>query len=128
MARRAGLAIGLTFLVAAAAYLWNARRLPSLAPAPPPAFRRRWRLGERLANALLVRDAAARAGFYFTLAAMWRSNTHRLTLACAAAAGFAMAVLALSGAKCHAGRRRLRRGCSRCSRCSTARCWSAFAT
>ena len=29
---------------------------------------------------------------------MWRSNTHRLTLACAAAAGFAMAVLALSNA------------------------------
>ena len=98
MARRAALAIGLTFLVSAAAYLWNARRLPSLAPAPPPAFRRRWRLGERLANALLVRNGAARAGFYFTLAGMWRSNTHRLTLACAAAAGFAMAVLALSGA------------------------------
>ena len=61
MARRAGLAVGLTFLVAAAAYLWNARRLPSLAPAPPPAFRRRWRLGGRLANALLVRHCRRRA-------------------------------------------------------------------
>lgn len=96
MARRAGLAVGLTFLVAASAYMWNARRLPSLAPAPPPAFRQRWRLGGRLANALLLRAAAARAGFYFTLAAMWRSNTHRLTLACAAAAGCAMALVALS--------------------------------
>ena len=98
LARRAGLALALTFFLAAAAYMWNARRLPSLAPAPPPAFRRRWRLGGRLANALLVLDPAARAGFYFTLAAMWRSNTHRLTLACAAAAGFAMAVVALSSA------------------------------
>jgi hypothetical protein len=95
MARRAGLAIGLTFLVAAAAYLFNARRLPSLAPAPAPAFRRGWGLGGRLANASFLRDSAARAGFYFTLAAMWRSNTHRLTLACAAAVGFAMALVAL---------------------------------
>ena len=45
---------------------------------------------------MLARDPTARAGFYFTLAAMWRSNTHRLTLACAAAAGLAMAVVALS--------------------------------
>lgn len=98
MARRAGLAIGVLFFVAAISYLWNARRLPSLAPTQPPAFRRHWRLGERLANGLLVRDPAARAGFHFTLAAMWRSNTHRLTLSCAAAVGFAMAVLALSNA------------------------------
>ena len=40
-------------------------RLPSLAPSPPPAFRRRWRIAERLANGLLVREPAARAGFYF---------------------------------------------------------------
>lgn len=102
LARRAGAALGLTFLLAVAAYLWNARRLPSLAPAPP-AFRRRWRLGERLANRLIVRDPAARAGFYFTLAAMWRSNTHRLTLACAAAAGFAMALVALSNSSLQHG-------------------------
>jgi hypothetical protein len=98
MARRAASAVGAMFALAAIAYAWNARRLPSLSPAQPPAFRRRWRLGTRLANTFLVRDPAARAGFYFTLAAMWRSNTHRLTLAGAAAAGFAMAVLALSNA------------------------------
>ena len=97
MARRAGLIVAVTFLLATAAYSWNARRLPSLAPAPP-AFRRRWGLSARFANALLLRPAATRAGFCFTLAAMWRSNTHRLTLASAAAAGFAMAVLALSNA------------------------------
>jgi hypothetical protein len=96
MGQRAGLALGLTLLLAVAAYSWNARRLPSLAPGAPPAFRRRWGLGGRLANRFLLRHAAARAGFYFSLAAMWRSNTHRLTLASAAAAGFAMAVVALS--------------------------------
>ena len=103
MAQRAGLIFGLTFLLAATTYLWNARRLPSLAPAPPPAVRRRWGPGGRLANALLLRRAAARAGFYFTLAAMWRNNTHRLTLACAAAIGFALAIVALSGANVEPG-------------------------
>ena len=103
MARRALLAVGLTFGLAAAAYLWQARRLPALAPGPPPSRRRRWRLGGRLANAFLAGDLAARAGFSFTLAAMWRSNTHRLTLACAAAAGLAMAVVALSNSIVEAG-------------------------
>ena len=50
-----------------------------------------------------MRDASARAGFHFALAAMWRNNTHRLTLACAAAGGFAMAVLALSNSFPEAG-------------------------
>ncbi len=102
-ARRAVLATGATILVAAIAYLWNARRLASLAPSAPPASRRGWQFGGRLANAWLVRDPAAQAGFYFTLAAMWRSNTHRLTLACAAAAGFAMALVALSSANAQQG-------------------------
>ena len=103
MARRAGVAVSVTFFLAVGAYMWNARRLPTLAPAPPPAFRRRWALGTRVASALLVRHAAGRAGFYFSLAAMWRSNTHRLTLACAAAAGLAMAVVALSNANVREG-------------------------
>jgi hypothetical protein len=34
---------------------------------------------------------------------MWRSNTHRLTLACAAAAGFAMSLVALSNANVEQG-------------------------
>lgn len=103
LARRASVAVGLTLLLAAAAYTWTARRLPALAPAPPPASRHGWRLGARLANRWLVRDPAARAGFYFTLAAMWRSNNHRLTLACAAAAGFAMAMVALSNSNMEQG-------------------------
>jgi hypothetical protein len=98
LARRAGVSFGFLVMLASAAYLWNARQRPSLAPLPPPAFRRRWRIANRVANATLVRNAPAQAGFYFALAVMWRSNTHRLTLACAAAAGFAMSVLALSKA------------------------------
>ncbi len=98
LAQRAVYASGFTAVLAALAYLLRARRLPSLAPASAPAYRRRWHTGARLANAVLVRDLAARAGFHFALAAMWRNNTHRLTLACAAAGGFAMAVLALSSA------------------------------
>lgn len=96
LARQAGLAFLTMTALAVVASMWNARRLKALAPAPPPAGVPRWRLLERAANALLVRSAASRAGFYFTLAALWRSNTHRLTLACSAAAGFAMAVVALS--------------------------------
>ena len=103
LARRAVAAVSVVWLVAVGAYLWNARRVGALAPAPPPSSRHGWQLGGRLANAWLVRDPAARAGFYFTLAAMWRSNNHRLTLACAAAAGFAMALVALSNANIEQG-------------------------
>lgn len=103
LARRAVLATAAVFLVASLAYLWNARRLPSLAPSPPPSSRHGWSLGRRLANAWLVRDPASQAGFYFTLAAMWRNNSHRLTLACAAAAGFAMALVALTSANAQQG-------------------------
>ena len=52
----------------------------------------------RLVNMLVLRDAAVRAGFHFALAPMWRNKTHRLTLACAAAGGLAMAVVVLSNA------------------------------
>ena len=104
LARRAGLAVFGTVLVAAAAYLWNARRQESLAAVPPAATRRRWKIFHGPANAVLLRRAAARAGFYFAAAAMWRSNTHRLTLACAAAVGFAMAVVALSNSGVATGR------------------------
>jgi hypothetical protein len=103
LARRARIAGGLVILITVTAYWWNARRLPSLAPVSPPAFRRHWGGVRRVCNALLVRHAAARAGFYFAIAAMWRSNTHRLTLASAAAVGFAMAVVAASNATLQPG-------------------------
>jgi hypothetical protein len=96
LALRAALALAIALAAAAAASVWNARRLPSVGPTAARASRRRspfaWQLAARLAP-----DAAVRAGFFFTLAAMWRSHTHRLTLACAAAVGFALAVVAVSG-------------------------------
>jgi hypothetical protein len=102
LALRAMLAFAIALVTAGAAYMWNARRLPALTAAPASG-RRRWRGGQRLANALIVREGTARAGFYFTLAAMWRNKTHRVTLACAAAAGFAMVLLSLSGADVEPG-------------------------
>ena len=96
LARRAAAASGVVLLVAAAAYAWNARRFPSAAPL---GSRRRWtwRVPGRVARLLVVRNQTSRAGFFFTLAAVWRSGVHRLTLACAAAIGVAAAVVTLSG-------------------------------
>ena len=50
-----------------------------------------------MARFMFPRSAAARAGFDFALATLWRNKTHRLTLAAAAAIGFAMVLLAISG-------------------------------
>lgn len=97
LARVAGSALLIVFAAAALAYAWNARRLPQLAPVPPAASRGRWRLFRRFERVLISRDVTVRAGFYFTLAVLWRSRTHRLTLACAAAVGIALAVVAVAG-------------------------------
>jgi len=45
----------------------------------------------------IIPGQTARAGYAFTLAAVWRSSLHRLTIACAGAAGVAVAVVTLSG-------------------------------
>jgi hypothetical protein len=94
--RRALSGFGVVLLVAALAYTVNARRFSALAPPSLAARRRRWRWAAAAANTLIVRDATARAGFFFTLAAMWRSGVHRLTIAGGAAAGVAMSLIALS--------------------------------
>ncbi len=99
LARRAGIALALTALFAGVLSYWNARRVPSIAPLPPPQFHRRWRRLEPRLNDAVLRTGAMRAGFYFALAAMWRSGTHRVTLACAGAAGMAMALVALLNAE-----------------------------
>ena len=103
MAGRAAAASGSVLLIGIIAYAWNARNLPSLAALPPPSLRRRSRAGAWITRTILARERTVRAGFDFTLAAMWRSNTHRLTLVSAAAAGFALAVLALSNANAEQG-------------------------
>jgi hypothetical protein len=55
------------------------------------------RLQALVGHLVFLRDPTVRAGFYFTLAALWRSGTHRLTLACCGAVGLAMSLVALSG-------------------------------
>jgi hypothetical protein len=52
LAGRAGITVAATFLLAAVAYLWNARQQESLAVAAPPALRRRWRVFHALASTL----------------------------------------------------------------------------
>ena len=96
LARRAAAASWVVVLLAAAAYSWNARRFPSSAIAQSRR-RGRWNVAHRFARLLIARGQTARAGFFFTLAAVWRSNLHRLTLACAGAASVAAAVVTLSG-------------------------------
>jgi hypothetical protein len=51
---------------------------------------------ERAAYGLIVRHPASRAGFHFAIATLFRSKTHRLTLAAAAAVGVAMVLVVLS--------------------------------
>jgi hypothetical protein len=97
LARRGVAGLVFVTMLAAGAYAWNARRMPSLAPGVPVTRRRRQPLIQAMLSAVSARDFAARAGFFFALAVMWRSRTHRLTLACAAAVGLAVSIVSLSG-------------------------------
>jgi hypothetical protein len=94
LARRAQRLLGGVVLLVLLATALNALRTPSIVIASARA-RRRPKLAA-LSRLLFPWSAAARAGFDFTLAAVWRNKTHRLTLAAAAAIGFAMALVALS--------------------------------
>jgi len=90
------MALGFVGLLAVVAYLLNARRRPASVFVRSSARQRPW-IANVLARASVIRAPAARAGFDFTLAVLWRSSTHRLTLACCGAVGLAMSLVALSG-------------------------------
>jgi hypothetical protein len=95
LARRAeALLAGAALLVIIATAL-NALRTPSIIVASAQS-RRRSKLAA-LAGLIFPGSAAARAGFDFALATLFRNKTHRLTMATAAAVGFAMVLVALSG-------------------------------
>jgi hypothetical protein len=96
LAGRALTAFVLVCAAAGAAYFGNGRRLSFLAPVASSAHRGS-RLAAAIARLVIARNQTVRGGFFFTLAVLWRSNVHRLTIACAAAAGLAMSVIALSG-------------------------------
>ena len=95
LSRRAQIALPTIALLATAAYLLNARRRP-VSPVTT-ASRQSGRLARLVSHAAWLHDSTAQAGFSFTLAVLWRSNTHRLTLACCGAVGLAMSLVALAG-------------------------------
>ena len=95
LSQRALTAFVTVTLIAALAYFVNARR-PAGAPRAA-ARRRRPRVAPTLARLAWLRSPAARAGFQFTLAALWRSSTHRLTIAGCGAVALAISLVALSG-------------------------------
>ncbi len=66
------------------------------------------------------RDPAARAGFDFTLATMWRSNTHRLTLACCGGGRVRDGARRALQRRPAAGGAAVGAAACRCSRCCTA--------
>ena len=96
LSRRAPVALGSVAFLAIAAYLLNGRRRPASVFVRSSPHQRPW-IARALAHASFVRTPATRAGFDFTLAVLWRSSTHRLTLACCGAVGLAMSLVALSG-------------------------------
>jgi hypothetical protein len=79
--------------VTASAYTWNNRRLP---PAVTAQTNYPHRLRAHFVSAverLVARQSLVRAGFFFTIHTLWRSGTHRLTMAIAVAMGLAAAIL-----------------------------------
>lgn len=92
MQRAQLLLLGVTVVVVLATGLNVLRGFAGGALAPP---RRRRSRFDGLAHAIFSGSAAARAGFDFGVATLWRSKTHRLTLACAAAVGLAMVMVSL---------------------------------
>ena len=83
---------GVVLVVVVATGLNALRGFAGGAPAPPR--RKRSRLAG-LAGLLFGRSAASRAGFDFGVATLWRSKTHRLTLACAGAIGLAALLVSM---------------------------------
>src|SRR3954464_1741249 len=96
LSERAIVALTTVAVLAIAAYMLNARRRPASAFPGTSSSRSPW-TATLLARLMAIRNPTTRAGFNFTLAALWRSNTHRVTLACCGAAGLAMSLVALSG-------------------------------
>jgi hypothetical protein len=94
LARRAQVLLASAVALVAIATLINARRLPAAAVVAP-GRRRRSRLVD-LGGRLFSRNGTARAGFAFAVATLFRNKTHRLTLAAAAAVGFAAALVTMS--------------------------------
>lgn len=104
MALRVQILFGGTAALLVVSTLVSAFRAPVGGALLAAGRRRRFRIFDGIVNALLVRRPAARAGFHFAWATLFRSKTHRLTLACAAAVGLAMIFFVLSRIDLQSGR------------------------
>ncbi len=96
LSRRALMMLAAVALVAAAATTLSSLGAHALGAAVVQRRSRRWPISARIVRACFARTPAARAGFYFTLAALWRNKAHRLTLAGAGAVGLAAVLVTLS--------------------------------
>lgn len=96
LSRRALVMLATVALIAAAATAVSSLRSHVLSAAVVQRRGRRWPISARLVQGSFARTPAARAGFYFTLAALSRNKAHRLTIAGAAAVGIAMALVTLA--------------------------------
>ncbi|HEX6163114.1 MAG TPA: hypothetical protein VFZ31_07105 [Vicinamibacterales bacterium] len=104
LARRLEVLLGGAAAILIAATVVNGFRAPVGGVLLTASGRRRSRIPERSVNAVVVRSPAARAGFHFAIATLFRSKTHRLTLAAAAAVGLAMIMFVLSRIELTPGR------------------------
>ena len=95
---------------------------------PPPSSRRRWRLGGRLANALLVARSGGARGLLFHAGGDVAQQHASADAGVRRGGRLCDGACSRSPTPTRSRRRARRRGCSRCSRCCTARCWSASAT
>jgi hypothetical protein len=90
--------LALVTITAIGAYTWNNRQLPPPLTAQRDLPHRMRTLFVRLIERFVVRRPLARAGFFFALQTLWRSGTHRLTMAIAMAVGLALTTVAARGA------------------------------
>jgi hypothetical protein len=90
-------ALGLVGLIALVGYTINNRHLPSAVTAQQDVPHRIRRLSVALAERFIVQDPLSRAGFFFTLQTLFRSGTHRLSMAISVALALACTTVALQG-------------------------------
>jgi hypothetical protein len=90
-------ALALVALVSGASYTWNNRRLPSALTPQQDLPHRLRRLWVAFVECSVARRPLVRAGFFFTLQTLWRSGTHRLSMAVSIAVALAFTTVSLQG-------------------------------
>jgi hypothetical protein len=103
MAQRLNLWLGGTAAILIVVTIISGFRAPVGGALLVATARRRSRISERITNAVIARHPATRAGLHFATATMFRSKTHRLTLAAAAAVALAVILFVLSRTELRVG-------------------------